>query len=301
MTRPKDRGIACMVRGFCLATFAATALLGHGAHANTAQDSRVVMPNEEFTALTALADVMVARLQRVRQRYDTLRERLVPIPDASRQDMLAALKKNQQLARAVARLEAMFGELAPARGAATSIPELQKAAAEAQSRRDEWVRKQAQADSDKGSASAAIALPQESSVGDMEAITVKLVKNRVVPLNGDFFTARAARGRLPSGELVPVRVISRVRDGEAVADALREGGLMDTLLGKADARRKYVRILVCADSVVAYRRLASHVAKRGFAYSWDTSKDQDLIQRSDRTQASVPATDSGLGVYRAPQ
>lgn len=296
--RPANRGAARAAQLFCLVSLAASVSLGQCAQAKTLPDSRVASPGDDFAALGALADAMAARLQRVQQRQETLRLSLSSIPEASREEMLAALKKNRQLASAAARLEALHASLAPPSGAATSIADLQKAAAEAQARRDEWVRKQAKADGDAAAAPAG-GLVVEESVGDLKPVTVKLVKNRVVPLTGEFFNARVARARLPSGELVPVRVVSRVRDGEAVADALVAGGLVDKLLDKADASKSYLRILVCADSIAAYRLLALHVAKRGFAYSWDTSKDEDIVQRTDGPAPPPgPAPDSGVGLVR---
>lgn len=297
MIQAASSGSARMTPAICLAMSIALALPCPLAGAIEVPDGSPPTPNEAFADLTGRVNGLAARLQQLHQRHEALRARVEAIPETSRKDMIKDLKKTQQLARALTRLESLYAPLAKTRGSATSIAELKKAAADALSKRDELVRKQAEAGAGTPPESEGFGLPVAIPKGKMKPIALKLVKNRVVPLTNEYFTSRADQARLPSGEVVNVRVIARVRDGETLADALRKGGLVDKLLSKAKTKDNYVLMLVCVDSIAAYRQLAMHVAKRGYAYSWDTSKDTDVILRV----GDSPGEDSNLSavdVYR---
>jgi len=173
------------------------------------------------------------------------------------------------------------------------IADLQKQLAAAEEQRDLLVKKQSDLEPALGSTNATKGLRRELLLSDLEPITVKLVKNRVVPMMEPFYSIRRSKLKVAlSGETVDGLVISRVHDGESASNAVRPGGLLDTLLSKSDPRKKYFRLLVCADSISAFQNVPQAIAKRGFAYSWDTSNDEDVL-RPLRKQAESNPNDWG--------
>ena len=173
------------------------------------------------------------------------------------------------------------------------IADLQKQLAAAEEQRDLLVKKQSDLEPALGSTNATKGLRRELLLSDLEPITVKLVKNRVVPMMEPFDSRRRSKLKVAlSGETVDGLVISRVHDGESASNAVRPGGLLDTLLSKSDPRKKYFRLLVCADSISAFQNVPQAIAKRGFAYSWDTSNDEDVL-RPLRKQAESNPNDWG--------
>lgn len=112
-------------------------------------------------------------------------------------------------------------------------------------------------------------LSQETSLDNLTAINVLLVKNRVVPVTiGENFVARLEGGRF---------IASRVKEGETVGDALKPGGLVDTLVMNADPKKQYFRLFVCDDSIPAFRSLVEVLTKRRLAFSWDTAIDSPFL------------------------
>ena len=127
----------------------------------------------------------------------------------------------------------------------------------------------------------------------MKPIDIKLVKNRVVPGREPFYSFTPVQLKLAlTGEVVGGVRITRVHDGESVGNAVKPGGLLDILLNKADPKQSYFRLLVCADSIAGFPVVAEAVSKRGFAYSWDTSNDEDILQQL-RTKPDSETSDRG--------
>ena len=107
-------------------------------------------------------------------------------------------------------------------------------------------------------------LLEETSLGKLDPVAIMLVKNRVVPLNSEYFVVR------PEGQR---QMISRVKDGEPVTEALKHGGLLANIITSTDPKKQYLIVLVCADSIRAFRSVVEALTDRGLAFSWITWND----------------------------
>jgi hypothetical protein len=238
--------------------------------------------SEAYSALVSQAAALAERLQRTAQKNEALQTSLAKVPDASPKEKADPLRRNRALAAKLAQLEAVLSKEAASLGNDVSATALKAKLAEADKRLDELVKQQA--------AAAAAAEQVVDSKGFEVQVQPQtkafmglwLVKNRVVPVTKDYFTGRLEQRRLAnSGKVVRVALISRVSDGEPVAEAVKPGGLLDKLLVTVNTKQSYISVAVCADSIAALRLLAPYLAKRGLAYAWDTAKDQTMVQRLD--------------------
>ncbi len=229
---------------------------------------------------------LAGRIQRNAQRVDETQrlddrvaQLLVSIPQPSANALDSARLKNQQLALARSQAEKAFSEFQKANPTnSNSVMDLQKQLEVAERERDQLVHQQT-AELTPNSTNGGKGLRREVALHDLKPIMIMLVKNRVVPMMVPFFSIQ--RGRLKmalTGETVDGIVASRVHDGESIGNAVRPGGLLDAFLKKSNPATSYFKFVVCSDSVLAFHKAMEAVTSRGFAYAWDTGKDQDIMQ-----------------------
>jgi hypothetical protein len=239
------------------------------------------------------------RLQQTQQLDNQLRQQLASLTHPDEDALANVIEQNKALRLRLLDLEKKFAELKVTNSnQAISIADLEKELMDAEKERDRLVKKQSDLLTVLSSTNGTKGLRRELLLKDLEPITIKLVKNRLVPMMEPFYSSR--RGKLKvalSGELIDGIVISRVHDGESAANAVRPGGLLDTLLSKADPKKNYFRLLVCADSISAFQIVPQAVSKRGFAYSWDTAKDEDIVQSLDQLRRQQRASIEDRGYW----
>jgi hypothetical protein len=226
------------------------------------------------------------RLEATQQLDNRLRQMLASVPQPSPEALTSARAKNQQLALALAAAEKALKDFQKDNPTnSTSVPDLEKELSDAEQERDRLVKKQADELSSRNPTNGSKGLLREVVLQDLKPIPIMLVKNRVVPIMDPFFSARAARLKLAlTGQIVDGVVISRVHDGEPIGNAVRPGGLLDSFLKKSDAAKSYFKFIVCADSIAAFQKAVEAVSARGFAYAWDTGKDEDITQVANQPQ-----------------
>lgn len=241
-------------------------------------------PPDEGALLTHRMQDNERRLVETRQSDAQITKMLAPIREPAEDAVNTMAANNQNLRRHLLGLEKALAEYQAAHPAMDlSIGELERQLSDLDRERDRLVTKQAALSVELAQTNSGKGLRRELLLENIEPINLKLVKNRVVPMMEPFYTVR--RGKLKealSGRTVDGMIISRVHDGEAAGNAIRPGGLLDTLISKADARQKYFRLWVCADSIAAFQALSEAISKRGFVYSWDTAKDEDIVRRAEQ-------------------
>lgn len=259
--------------------------------------SVVQTPDRE--SLTKRVQVNVRRLQQAQAVDSQIRQMLSSVAQPSREAIESAKQRNRQLALSIAAMETAFNDFKATNAAGTaSIADLEHQLTDAEGERDQLVKRQTVVSDTLAVTTSTKGLRQESIIQDLQPIPIMLVKNRVVPLMPPFYSVRAARLTVAlTGEQVDGIVASRVHDGESVANAVRPGGLLDTFMNKAEAKSKYFRFTVCSDSVLGFYTASEAVAKRGFAYSWDTGKDEDIVRSVDQLRRQQGASTSDRGYW----
>jgi hypothetical protein len=125
-------------------------------------------------------------------------------------------------------------------------------------------------------------------------IQILLVGNQVVPI-ADAYFAITKRGyvRDGSGNNIQAVEISRVKDGEPLQAALRDGGVLARLIRDSDPKTQFFAFLVCADAIDAFREARRVVSRKGFSFFWDTAVDKPFVvhaggNTSDSTFLTTP-------------
>ena len=217
-------------------------------------------------SLQARVQADLHRLDEVRELTRSVAQSLRSFPEASDDAIEQLTKQNEEL-RALLSAEGVPTD--EDKKDSSSVDALERELAKLAEERDRLQHRQAElvqvSDSAKETKTG---LRVETTLRGREPVPILLVKNRIVPYDNPYF---AVAGRVGSRV-----VIQRVRDGVSIREALEPGGVLDALLRKSDPDKKFVQLLVCSDSIPAFRAVAEFISKRGFAYGWDTSKD-DLI------------------------
>jgi hypothetical protein len=227
-----------------------------------------------------------SRAVRLRAVYDRLAATVATLPDPG---PVSETRGGASIAALTARLEA--GE----RALTGAGPDGQLSAAELERRLTAAERTRSAPPAPVPPAPAgARGLTEDASMRGLEPVSITLVKNRLVPLEAPFYSASRAQVRTArGGQTVAGVVVRRVHDGEPVREAIGTSGLLDERLRKADRSKHYVMLSVCADSIAAFRAVVDELTRRGFAYAWDTGRDEDIVLsesnlRTGRGNAKVP-------------
>jgi len=244
--------------------------------------------------LTKRLQTNALRLRQSQHLDGQLGQQLAAIAQPDENAVARTASENKTLALRLAAFERELATLTTNDSrTSVSIADLQKELTEAEEARDRLAKIQSERMNELASTNGTKGLRRELVLKDLDPITIKLVKNRVVPMMEPFYNVRRGKLKLAlTGESVDGVIISRVHDGESAANAIRPGGLLDTLLSNADPKKKYFRLLVCADSVSAFRAIPEVISRRGFAYSWDTANDEDIL-RPLRKNAEPDQEDRG--------
>lgn len=252
-----------------------------------------VPPTKE---LAVSIDELLSASQRLQQRIEAnrnsdaeLQRLLASVPSPSSQHFDEAVAKNKLLQQRLGELEQQFTEFRKRSDVGqASIAKLERQLDDARKERDQLTKKQTAAleQRDTTAAPDSKGLRQEAVLRNLQPIALKLFKNRLVPVREPFYSAKATKLKMAlTGEVVDGVVISRVHDGESVANAIRSGGLLDTFLQREDPKKAYFQLLVCSDSISAFYTVSDVISKRGFAYSWDTANDEDILRRTGNQQS----------------
>ena len=280
-------------------TLLLTAMLMLGASGCLATPA-ALEPQAQRHAMEQLLDGMKTRLAAMRQRSEQLLTRVAALPAASTEEAEQARQRRNRLHSVAAQLQMQwrkqFGD------GDESVEQLRQRLAEQQREHERLTEELARAKAKP--AAQANALPEDQRPGERKPLAIHLVKGRLVPFESPYFSARqefATDAR--TGARVRARVISRQRDGEPVAQAIAANGVLDQMLAKAEPARTYVMLRVCADSIAEFRLVAAELARRGFAYSWDTAKDEDIVlpfREPGATPPPAPPSEVDPGVNLPP-
>lgn len=107
---------------------------------------------------------------------------------------------------------------------------------------------------------------------NMTPVNALIFKNRIVPVHEPYYKVEL----IWTGSGV-ARIITRVQDGEPVAQAFRPGGCLDSILAElADINpdKRYVKFFVCPDSVSAFRAAAKACKEQGLRVAWAPGQDE---------------------------
>jgi hypothetical protein len=107
----------------------------------------------------------------------------------------------------------------------------------------------------------------EPAAAEMKSEDFLLSKSQVIPVKSPYFEGI---------RIGPDVIIHRVRDGEPVGQAIKLGGLIESITSKSDTNKHYFHFLVCPDSITALNTAIQFVRKSNFRYSWDTFEDKPV-------------------------
>lgn len=228
-------------------------------------------------------DANARRLQKIQQVETQLHQVLTSIPQPSPESVKKTCEENQTFQSRLRDLERIFPAFPTTNARANaSNAELKKQLLDVEQVRDQLTKKLADQMSSPTPTNSVNGLKQEVVLPDVKPVHITLVKNRMVPIQSPFYTFRRCRLKSSiTGEAFDGIEISRVHDGEPSGPAVQPGGLLDLLLKDKDPTKNYFQFLVCADSVSAFHVVVKAVAKRGFAYNWDTFNDKDILTKVD--------------------
>ena len=259
-----------------------------------APSPRSTVPTEavESDGLAVLAERLRTnerRLSHVRQAYERLTVAAAPLDRPAEAERAPA-------DRPAARLAALQAVLAASgRGAGASVADLERRVTEATRQRDALAERQAALLASRNAESNAKGLAEDAPLRGLAGVQFTLVKNRVVPLEVPFYSVQRTQLRdSRTGQTVDGAVITRVQDGELADDALRPNGVLDSRLKNADPTKQYVMLAVCADSVAAFRLVSAELSRRGFAWAWDTARDERILLRMSAIGSGNGAAPEGI-------
>lgn len=282
ITYPCKSSLLRAFRLFAVLAFVCIFFVMHGVHAQSA----IPAPQDETPDTQALTDRIQHNSQRMdvaQQTDDRLSQMLASIPSPSQGEVDDAQRKSEQLVLALAAAENTLQNLQKADPVFTnSVANLEKRLADVQKERNDLNDKLTQL-SVTNSTSETNGLEHEVLLQNLQPIPILLVENRVVPIMAPFYDIESGNLKVAlTGEIVPGIVATRVDDGESIANAVQPGGLLDALAKRSDPATAYFKFIVCSDSVLAFQKAVQAVTSRGFAYAWDTGKDQNIMQRTDQ-------------------
>lgn len=267
-------------------------VLAPGAHGSTAEAPETVgaeAPDAEAVARRLRG--ALRRLEARRELNDKLGQGLQELHTPTTEELAQATEEHDRMRQRMAKAAESTGQ---------PVDELMRDLERAKRERDALVQRQTALSAE--DAPTGRGLRQEIVLAGKTAIGLRLVRNRVVPLAAPYFSVRQARGtEKATGRIVDVVVISREKDGEGAKTALGPNGILANLIAKSDPKTSYFSFAVCADSIEAFYTVAEAVSRKGFAYAWDTAKDEDIIrsradfqrQQQDTTPHSTRGYESG--------
>src|ERR1051325_3035599 len=239
-------------------------------------------PNSQF--LSERVQMDARRLQATEQFDERLRQMLASIPQSTPAAVASVKEKSNQLAVSLAAAENALRQLQNTNPTnAPSVADLDMQLTDVEAERDKLVNKQTEELAGLSSTNGSKGLRHEVVLEKLKPIYLLLVKNRVVPIMQPFYSVEAARFKMAlTGEIVDGIIATRVAEGESIGNAVGRRGLCGTFMRRSDPKTAYIRVGGCADSIPAFERAVDAVSQRGFAYAWETGKDQPFKQILNR-------------------
>jgi len=241
-------------------------------------------PAPDNAALQNRIDGLGERLANTARNESQLKAATASLPGADSETLdrlaaeVSALTEERQSAER--QLDAMVSDQLPA---SLSLAHLKSRLLEAQKGLDAIVAKITAAKNQQPGGDGSGGIP-ETVLVQKKPIQVVLVRNRVVPARRPYFDVTVGPGfNRNTGERLQVVIIHRAQDGIAATDAIRSGDILDKLIEEDNASKSthFFSILLCADSIAAFQTVTKALIARGYDYTWDPFKDQDVIRPAD--------------------
>lgn len=125
---------------------------------------------------------------------------------------------------------------------------------------------------------------------------IHLAGKHVAPMTGQYFKVTTGILNGQGGRKLQVIQISRIKDGEPIQTAKKDGGVLAALVKSSNPKKQYFAFLVCADAIDTFREARGIVSQHGFSFFWTTAQDGTMISAHDPNQTQDKAAQPGVPV-----
>lgn len=253
--------------------------------------------DEDFTRLSARLATLVDRLDQARQAIvriqltaDSLPDVTAEDPDTAAERLAVTRQLIQDERRTLAALVASNSQLPES----LSLSELEVRLRDSEAERDALL-KQLETLNDP-TTDPGTGYGSSRPMRDKTLVPLLVTKSRLVPATNDYFSARKVLcvNRVTHEQLACAE-IKRVRDGTAVAIAIKDGALLDKMIKdeglSPDSHIFYLH--VCSDSVKSFHQLSRAIKARGYSFAWVTYRDRPVLRPLDGSVDDKPGPVDG--------